>query len=156
LPMVKLAEKAQSATEPAARALLRDFIFKRISADFFMDDGNVDFLIDHCGGHPRDLIRLLNYSFQDMTGERFDLPAARSAVRRLATDYKRLLEPEDYRILAQIDCAPPDYAPITEQTRRLLYNLALLEYNSFWWKSHPVVRTLTGYREALAALQASG
>jgi hypothetical protein len=34
-----------------------------------------------------------------------------------------------------------------ERTRRLLYNLALLEYNDGTWRrSHPVVRTLEGYR----------
>lgn len=89
-----------------------------------------------------------------MTSERIDGPAATSAVQRLATDYKRLLEPEDYQLLAEIDQAPLDYAPVTPQTRRLLYNLALLEYNSFWWQSHPVVRTLPGYREARTALSA--
>ncbi len=153
LPMVKSGEKGASAMNTKTRELLREFVFKRVPRACFEDLETVDYLIDHCGGHPRDLIRLLNYSFQDMPGERFDRGSAASAVGRLATDYKRLLEPDDYGLLALIDQAPPDYAPVTPQTRRLLYNLALLEYNSFWWRSHPVVRTLTGYREALAQLQ---
>jgi hypothetical protein len=53
---------------------------------------------------------------------------------------------------AEIDLAPADYAPFTAHARRLLYKLALLEYNSFWWRSHPVVRTLNGYDEAVRAM----
>lgn len=151
LPMVRLADKGAANPDPAVLELLRWFVHKRVPALYFDDLDTVDYLIRHCGGHPRDLLRLLNYSFQDMRGEIFDRPAAESAVRRLATDYKRLLGPEDYTLLAQIDRSPPDYAPVTDQTRRLLYNLALLEYNGFWWQSHPVVRTLPGYREAEAS-----
>jgi hypothetical protein len=40
-----------------------------------------------------------------------------------------------------------------DRTRRLLYNLALMEYNDgAWRRSHPVVRTLEGYQRALATL----
>jgi hypothetical protein len=152
LPMVKISEKAATDIDPAARELLRRFIFKRVPQDCFDEIATVDYLIDHCGGHPRDLLRLLNYAFQDLDGEQFDRPSAESAVRRLAVDYKRLLEPEDYRLLAEIDLAPADYAPFTAHARRLLYKLALLEYNSFWWRSHPVVRTLNGYDEAVRAM----
>jgi hypothetical protein len=66
-------------------------------------------------------------------------------VRRLATDYRRIIQQEDYALLAAIDRAPPEFTPIDGRTRRLLYDLALLEYNSFWWASHPAVRTLEGY-----------
>jgi hypothetical protein len=153
LPMVKLASKGATDPDPDARKLLQDFVFNRIPAPYFDHPDTVDFLIDHCGGHPRDLLRLLNYSFQDMGGDCFDRLAADSAVRRLATDYKRLLEPGDYRLLAEIDGAEEDYTPVSEETRRLLYNLALLEYNSFWWQTHPVVRTLRAYRDARAAIE---
>lgn len=34
-----------------------------------------------------------------------------------------------------------------EQSTRLLYKLALLEYNSYWWMSHPVLRTLPAYEK---------
>lgn len=87
-----------------------------------------------------------------MTGERFDRAAAESAVRKLGTEYQRLLEPDDYSLLAEIDRKPAEFTPVSDQTRRLLYNLALLEYNAFWWQSHPVVRTLSGYRQALEAI----
>ncbi len=33
-----------------------------------------------------------------------------------------------------------------ERVNFLLYNLALLEYNSFWQRSHPAIRDLEGYQ----------
>ena len=71
---------------------------------------------------------------------------AATAARRLTKEYRRLVQPDDFALLARIDRAGTDYAPVTEQTRRLLYDLAPLEYNSYWWQSHPAVRALDGYR----------
>ena len=39
-----------------------------------------------------------------------------------------------------------------ERSRNLLYNLALLEYNNFYWCSHPVIREIDAYQVALKAL----
>jgi hypothetical protein len=39
---------------------------------------------------------------------------------------------------------------------RLLYDLVLLEFNSYWWRSHPLVRTLASYQKALAAADSAG
>jgi hypothetical protein len=30
----------------------------------------------------------------------------------------------------------------------MLYNLILLEYDNYFWKSHPVITTLPGYQKA--------
>ena len=40
----------------------------------------------------------------------------------------------------------------TEARLRLLYDLVLLEYNSYWWCSHPLERTLRPYQNALTRL----
>ena len=40
--------------------------------------------------------------------------------------------------------------------RVLLYNLALLEYNDFYCRSHPVIRTTNAYRAARGALENVG
>jgi hypothetical protein len=57
-----------------------------------------------------------------------------------------LLEPDDYTRLVQVDRDPLDVGN-DETVRRLLYCLALLEYNDgSWRRSHPVIRTLEGYR----------
>ncbi len=39
--------------------------------------------------------------------------------------------------------------------RYLLYNLALLEYNDFYWRSHPVIRTTREYMMARRSLTQS-
>jgi hypothetical protein len=49
----------------------------------------------------------------------------------------------------------PDETRNTEEARKLLYHLALLEYNSYWWRSHPAVRTLPGYCECRPTKEAS-
>ena len=44
----------------------------------------------------------------------------------------------------------------TERARHLLYNLALLEYNDYYWRSHPVVRTTVAYRNARRLFDEAG
>jgi hypothetical protein len=74
------------------------------------------------------------------------------AIKQLASEYRRFLEPDDYALLAKLD-GDEIHAGNDQRTRRLLYNLALLEYNdASWRRSHPVVRTLEGYQRARAAL----
>ena len=66
-------------------------------------------------------------------------------MKELATDYRRILDEEDYQLLHAIDQGiEPD--PNSERVRFLLFNTALLEYNSYWRRSHPAIRTLEGYR----------
>ena len=77
-----------------------------------------------------------------------DRPAFRRSGRKGTSD--RLPEDsykEDFQLLPEIDNAAPDDTQHSEEALRLLYNLALLEYNAYWWRSHPVVRTLPGYKE---------
>lgn len=146
LPMIKIEDKETGAKIEDGYRVMREIVYKRAKANLFDSPETVDYLVRYSGGHPRDLLRLLLNSFKKAEGEVLDLPAAKAAVRELATDYRRTLAKEDFALLRAIDNAPDD-APNTEQVRRLLYHLALLEYNSYWWRSHPVVRTLPGYRE---------
>ncbi|WP_299068972.1 hypothetical protein [Accumulibacter sp.] len=156
LPMVKLAEKGQHEPLPVAWQRLREFVHRRLPAENFDDPATLDGLIAHSGGHPRDLLRLVNLCFQEIDQGPISGQVAATAARRLTNEYRRLVQPDDFALLARIDRAGTDYAPVTEQTRRLLYDLALLEYNSYWWQSHPAVRALDGYRaeESRLALSA--
>lgn len=146
LPMIKLMDKHTTQPEAAAYARLRELVSKRMDATWFDSTDTVDYLITLSGGHVRDLIRLLNYCLLETYGKPIDRPAAEAAVKELATEYRRLIQPEDYAELYRIDLAPKPETPATEQTRRLLYNLVLLEYNAYWWRSHPLVSTLEAYR----------
>lgn len=152
LPMIRIGEKSTNydPSSPAAETL-KQLIGKRMSMDLFEGIATVDYLIEHSGGHVRDLIRLLRYALREAQSRLVTRQMAEQAVKLLAAEYSRLIEQDDYKLLARIDGQPPDYAPVSEQTRRLLYDLILLEYNSSWWQTHPVVRSLPAYRRTAAA-----
>jgi energy-coupling factor transporter ATP-binding protein EcfA2 len=155
LPMIKVEDKyTRGKKDGAGYAALREIIYKRADRSLFDSEDTVDYLIEHSGGHPRDLLHLLVNAFTKATGDLIDRDSVEAAVRELANDYRRILNREDFTLLCEID-SDPDQTPNSEQARKLLYNLALLEYNSFWWRSHPVVRTLTGYKECAPATQNS-
>ena len=145
LPMIKVANDDGS-RHAEGYAAMREMLHRRAAAELF-DLGVADFLIGHSGGHPRDLLQLLLRAHAHAEHDRFDDASARQAVRKLATEYRRILTADDYQLLARIDAALQT-PPSSERVRELLYNLALLEYNDFYWRSHPVIRTLPAYEAA--------
>ena len=150
LPMMKVTNEDGSPNRDG-RDAMREMLYLRAARSLF-DDGVADRLIEYSGGHPRDLFRLLLNAFKYAENDRFDEPSARQAVREVATDFRRFLLPEDYELLAKMDSTPTSLIP-SERTRRLLYNLALLEYNNnIYWRSHPVIRTTDAYQAARKAL----
>lgn len=150
LPMIKIEEKDSWQPNQNGYRAMRDIVYKRADRSLFDNEETVTYLIAHSGGHPRDILHLLIYAFKKAEGEQIDRTAAEAAVKELATDYRRTLSKADFQLLCEIDNAP-DETHSTEQVRTLLYHLALLEYNSYWWRSHPAVRTLSGYRECRPA-----
>jgi len=144
LPMVKLYTREGDRNEAGFEAM-RTLLYNRAPRELFDLASTAEFLVEHSGGHPRDLLRLLQYTFENATGDLFDRKAAERAVDGLATEYRVFLEAGDYALLAHID-QEPEAEHNSERVRYLLYNLALLEYNSFWWRSHPVIRRLQAYR----------
>ncbi|MFH1136328.1 MAG: ATP-binding protein [Pseudomonadota bacterium] len=150
LPMIKLHDQDGGVKIPAGYDALRKLIFRRADKTLFDSRRTVDYLIEYSGGSPRELLRLLHYTYQNADNDKFDRPAAEKAVRQLAVDYRRILDHDDYPLLCRIDRAGEEAN--SDQARRLLFNLALLEYNSFWWKSHPVIRTLPAYQHCLEGL----
>ena len=149
LPMLKVTNEDGSPNQNG-RDAMRRMLYLRAAPSLF-DDGVADSLIEYSGGHPRDLFRLLLNAFKYAENDRFDNPSARQAVREAATDFRRFLLPEDYELLASMDSTPAAPTP-SERTRNLLYHLALLEYNNFYWRSHPVIRTTDAYRAARKTL----
>ena len=149
LPMIKVTNSDGARNDKGYDAL-RGMLHRRAAPDLF-DDGVADYLIEHGGGHPRDLLRLLLNAFKHAGHDRFDVPSARRAVREMAAHYRRFLRPDDYRLLAAIDAGQSPAAD-TGRVNDLLYNLALLEYNEFYWRSHPVIRTTPEYRAARDAI----
>jgi hypothetical protein len=149
LPMVKLSEKGERQRNEIAWQSLRDLVAKRIPLEAFSDTTVVDSLVAASGGHPRDLLRLVNLCFQETDSAPINSSIASTAIRRLANDYSRLLSPEDYGFLYSMDNAPKNETVVTDQSRRLLFDLCLLEYNDYWWQSHPVIQTLPAYQKSV-------
>ncbi len=153
LPIVKLYDKGAAEPFESGWNCLREFLLKRLPRGCFDSEETVELLVRYSGGHPRDLLRLASYCLQEINEGPIAEPVARTAVRRLSTDYRRLVEPRDYELLARIDASDESETPIDERSRRLLYDLVLLEYNDFWWQSHPAVRALPGYTAAAAKIE---
>ena len=144
LPAIKVADDNRL-HRVEAYTTMRDMLHRRAASELF-DAGVADYLIEHSGGHPRALLRLLLNAFEYAEHDRFDDPSARRAVRKMAADYRRILRSDDYRLLATIDAGQ---FPVSDSGRfnNLLDNLALLEYE-FSWRSHPAIRTTPEYQAA--------
>lgn len=153
LPMIRIVDQDGTKNQDG-REVMRKMLHKRAAPDLF-DEGVADILVEYSGGHPRDLLRLLRYAFLNAEHGRFNEASARRAVRELATDFRRFLDLEDYALLAEIDFTRPrqEMSGDPDHRRKLLYNLALLEYNKFFWRSHPAIRTTDGYEAARNTLK---
>ena len=149
LPMIKLLDSDGSRNEEGHTAM-GEMLYRRAAAELF-DVGVADRLIERSGGHPRDLLRLLLNAFKHAEYDRFDDASAHQAVREMAADFRRILNPDDYRMLAMIDAGHQPTAG-SERIRCLLYNLVLLEYNDYFWRSHPVIRATQEYMAAQDSL----
>lgn len=153
LPMVKLKERDGSRCEAGWRAMT-DLLLQRADRGLFDQDADIALLVEHCGGHPRELLRLLSLCCEVADGV-IDAAVVRKAIAQLAAEYRYFLKPDDYALLAAID-ANPDQGGNDEAAQGLLHRLALMQYNDGTWRrSHPVVQTLEGYALARKALPAA-
>ena len=146
LPMVKVENEDGSPNEKGLR-VMRRMLELRADCSLF-DTGVADLLVRASGGHPRELLRLLRETFSYAENERFDAASVDRAIRSAASDYRRFLNPEDYRVLASVDAGRE---VLGEDANDLLCDSALLEYNNFY-RPHPVVRTTGEYQKAVDRL----
>lgn len=144
LPMIKLYERDGGRCDPGWSAM-RNILLLRADRALFASDADIDQIIEYSGGHPREMLRLLKLCCEFTESSRIDAATVDLAIKQHASEYRRFLEPEDYVLLRKID-QDAVHGGNNERTRKLLYHLALLEYNDgSWRRSHPVVRTLEGY-----------
>ena len=146
LPMMKLYQRDGGRFEAGWRTMRR-LLLLRADQCLFASDAEVDRLVEFSGGHPRELLRLLKLCCE-VADDQIDAAVVQSAIEKLAADYRYFLKPADYVLLKAIDSNPADGGN-DEQAQDLLHRLALLQYNDGTWRrSHPVVRTLEGYKTA--------
>jgi len=153
LPNVKIRMgKASRERRPPAFAALRAVVAKRINTDKLFDRPDLaDTLIDLSGGSVRQLIRLLRESVlsaQSDGREKLDLSSVHGAARALRLDFERILEPDDYALLAQT--AKSNRISKDHRYMRLLANMAVLEYNGtdLWHDINPLIEPIDAFKEA--------
>lgn len=146
LPMMKLQERDGSRLE-VGWSTMRRLLLLRADRCLFASEAEVDRLVEYSGGHPRELLRLLKLCCE-VADDVIDAGVVQTAIEKLAADYRYFLKPADYDLLKAIDNNPA-HSGNDERAQELLHRLALLQYNDGTWRrSHPVVRTLEGYRTA--------
>lgn len=153
LPMIKLTDPDNQPL-PVGWDCLREILLRRADASLFAQDADRERLIEMSGGHPRELLKLLKLACEYAEGDKIDATAVEKAERKLAAEYRYLLQPADYELLARIDRDPSDTGN-DDRCAWLLMRLALLAYNDgSWRRPHPVVRLLEGFVRAQAVLAA--
>jgi hypothetical protein len=153
LPMMKLQERDGSRCD-AGWVALRGLLLQRADRRLFAADSDIERLVEFCGGHPRELLRLLKLCCE-YANTVIDADVVQRAIDKLASDYRYFLKPDDYIQLKTID-SNPAHGGNDHRAQELLHRLALLQYNDGRWRrSHPVVRTLEGYLLAAVAPVAS-
>lgn len=149
LPMVKIYDRDESENSSSVAAMV-DLIGKRIPLSFFDDTETVKYLVRKSGGHPRDLLRLVRACFSKIDAAPITLAVAQRAVRDIAAEYQRSVQADDWAELVRVDVSLGQDTNRTDARLRMLYDLVLLEYNNYWWRSHPLVREIAGYGRAKA------
>ena len=153
LPMIKLQERDGSRCE-AGWTALTGLLLHRADRSLFASDADIARLVEFCGGHPRELLRLLKLCCE-YADTIIDAAVVQRAIDKLASDYRYFLKPGDYTLLNAID-SNPAHGVNDERAQELLHRLALLQYNDVKWRrSHPAVRTLEGYKLATVAAAAT-
>ena len=154
LPMIKLYEADGTRCE-AGWQVMANILLQRADRRLFAGQAEIDTLVATSGGHPRELLRLLKLCCETADDDHIDATAVDRAIHQLAADYRYFLTPADYDLLAAVD-ASPEQGGNDEAAKNLLHRLALMQYNDgLWRRSHPVVRTLEGYRLAQARRSAA-
>jgi hypothetical protein len=155
LPIIKLIERNGTRNADGWQTM-RDILGLRIDLGAFINDEAIELLIRNSGGHPREMLRLLQLACEITTSATISVPTVEKAVAKLAADFGYWLQPEDYKVLAEIDFHQGANVGNDERVRNLLWRLALLHYNDGSWRAtHPVLLGLEGYRLALAQLSAA-
>ncbi|HSI51541.1 MAG TPA: hypothetical protein VLA61_25005 [Ideonella sp.] len=155
LPMVKVFNEDETTRGGEEDALIA-LVCKRMPLVYFDDEETVRYLVQCSGGHVRDLLRLVRAAFSRITQDLITREVAEQAVRDVASEYQRLVRQSDWAELVRIDLSRGEEKDRTDDRLRMLYDLVLLEYNNYWWRSHPLVRLLPPYAKARQSAAADG
>ncbi len=102
---------------------MRELLAKRIDLATFAEDKLIDRLIEYSGGHPRELLQLLRMACELTESDRIEAPTVERSIDKLATDFRYWLQPEDDKLLAEVDAKKGAHVSNNERTRNLFWRL---------------------------------
>lgn len=149
-PFVKIVEKDGAIREDAIKKF-EEFVHKRIHKNLFSSDEIVRKAILHCGGSPRELLRILEYTnyFTDNDSTQISLESLNQALKKLSSQSVSYLTEDDFTKLKQIK----DYnlvnkpVPFDANLQKLLEELIVFEYNDGSYKRvNPIIEISDAYQ----------
>jgi len=146
LPMVIIEDHNTGKRDKEGWSAMEDMIRKRIPDELFDSSITIKRAIEMSGGHPRELLHILQEAFNSSDTDLFDRDAVELALDTIKADYMRFLDAEDYSRLARLEIE--DDKESDDRMKRLLFNSAALEYNSYWRMVNPIVRETKEYKKA--------
>jgi hypothetical protein len=150
-PFVKILQKTGDRV-PDAIERFEEFVLKRIDASLFDDPKTIKDAICYGGGSPRELLRVLEYTYlySDLDAGKLTADALQKAVKKLSAEYSRYLSTEDLdhlKVLHQNN-EKGLTTPFDDSWQDLLEKLIVLEYNDGTYRRvHPLVEASELYQQ---------
>lgn len=170
LPMIKVEERSTHKPYKEGIARLRELLQKRAGGtsldDLFTHDA-LNWLLTYCGGHVRELMGFVQQACTEAPGLPIDIKAARRSLNRTIALYSTSIPAAHWPKLARlerstdqkIDNNDPDFRKMLEMLSVMEYINGGVESDPFssvepWYAVNPIVRQLSQFKAALAALDA--
>lgn len=149
-PFVKIRERDGTFIETAIQRF-EDFVYKRIDATLFDSPQTVRKAIQHGGGSPRELLRVLEYAnlFADEDANKITLEDLDKGIKKLAAQTSQYVSTKDLEKLKSLKAANEAGAPVTfdEEWQDLIEKLLVLEYNDGTYKRvNPILEASALYQ----------
>lgn len=150
-PFVKIVERDGKPIEESIERF-EDFIARRIDKDLFDSPATMRKAILYGGGSPRELLRVLEYTYlySDVDAGKLTAAALDKAIKKLSAEYSRYLTNKDLEQLKILQKNNDDnrFTPFDEHWQDLLEKLIVLEYNDGTYKRvHPLVEASQLYQQ---------
>jgi hypothetical protein len=121
----------------------------------------LEFLLDACGGHVRQLMQFVREAITYARAKEIDpplpLPVAQQAIGQTITTYSTMIPERHWPKLIDLECSPDQRIPVGDPDYlEMLEQLSILEYvnggdDSFepWYAVHPIVRRLDRFKREM-------
>jgi len=169
LPMVKVFHRGQrNKRYLEGRECLKELLAQRVapeSVDDLLAPDAIEFLLDACGGHVRQLLQFvreaIGYTQADVP---LPLGVAQRAIGQTIAAYSTMIPERHWPKLIALECSADHRIPVGDQDYlEMLEQLSVLEYvnggeDSFepWYAVHPIVCRLDRFRREMKLLAERG